>query len=275
MHELVFLKLGGSLITDKTQRYSPRLHKLHALADEIQSALAAAPHLRLILGHGSGSFGHFAVQEHLLQESFEPGDNSDSEHGRQYWRSFAEVSYRAAELNRHVMEALHGAGLAAVGLPPSAMAMASAGAITQWDLAPVNAAVRSGLVPVIFGDIVFDDIRGGTVLSTEKLMMYLARRLGPSRILLAGLEDAVWADFPRRQVQIDRITPASYATISKQVGSSEGTDVTGGMRAKVQEMLALVQEIPDLTVHIFSGETDGNVRGALGHMPSGTTIARD
>jgi isopentenyl phosphate kinase len=275
MQELVFLKLGGSLITDKTQRYSPRLDKLNALAGEIQSVLTRTPELKLLLGHGSGSFGHYAVQEHLRSHAYQGSGNSQPEEQRAYWRGFAEVWYRASELNRHVMEALHRAGLPAIAFPPSAMVTASDGAISAWDFTSLLAAVKSDLVPVIFGDIAFDVTGGGTVLSTEKLMMYLARPMRPQRILLAGLEAAVWADFPMRHTAIERITPETYAAVSSQIGGSEGTDVTGGMRTKVEEMLALVQEVPALTVQIFSGERPGNVGSALLHKALGTVIARD
>ena len=63
MQELVFLKLGGSLITDKTQPYTVRPDKLADLAAQINRSLQTQPSLRLILGHGSGSFGHTAAKE--------------------------------------------------------------------------------------------------------------------------------------------------------------------------------------------------------------------
>ena len=39
MNELVFLKLGGSLITDKTQPYTPRLDIIEDVALQISTAL--------------------------------------------------------------------------------------------------------------------------------------------------------------------------------------------------------------------------------------------
>jgi hypothetical protein len=95
MTELVFLKLGGSLITDKTQPYKVRLDKLTTLAKEIHSALSSPRNLRLVLGHGSGSFGHYAVKEHaplLLSPQFQ-GNWGELEGG---WRGFAEVCRYAA-----------------------------------------------------------------------------------------------------------------------------------------------------------------------------------
>ncbi len=136
-------------------------------------------------------------------------------------------------------------------------------------------ALESGLVPLIYGDIAFDNTKGGTILSTEMLMFYLARRLRPKTILLAGLEQAVWADFPARQHRVEKVTAATFDSVSGKIGGSHGTDVTGGMRSKVEEMLALVHEIPGVTVQIFSGEEPGNLQRAMKGEALGTLIARD
>jgi isopentenyl phosphate kinase len=263
MEKIVFLKLGGSLITDKTTPYMVRPDKLAMLANELKSVLAREPGLRLVLGHGSGSFGHYAVKEHFPQ--LEIKEHKD-------WIGFSEVWYRASQLNRHVMDALHQAGLPAMAMQPSASVISKNGAVDHWELAPLEHALEAGIIPVIYGDMTFDTIKGGTVLSTEVLMFYLAHKLKPGRILLAGLEAAVWADFPERRQRVERITPKSYNSLTGRVGSSHGADVTGGMKSKVEEMLRLVEEIPDMTAQIFSGEETGNLeRVLLGDQP-GTLI---
>ncbi len=106
-------------------------------------------------------------------------------------------------------------------------------------------------------------------------MTYLAPLLKPRRILLAGIEAAVWADYPARSRPITRITPLSYADVREKVGSSHGTDVTGGMRAKVEQMLALIGRMPSLTVQIMSGAEAGNLHRALEGDHLGTVIASD
>lgn len=42
-----------------------------------------------------------------------------------------------------------------------------------------QAALDAGLVPVIHGDVAFDEERGGTVASTEEIFSYLAREMAP------------------------------------------------------------------------------------------------
>src|SRR5574341_946773 len=194
MTELVFLKLGGSLITDKTKPYTARFDKLAQLAKEIKSALSRTPGLRLVLGHGSGSFGHYAVKEHWTPLQLPPnsapfgGASRNLGGEKEGGRGFTEVWYRAMQLNRYVIDALHEAGILCMAIQPSAAVVSKNGTVQNWDTSPLESALRAGIVPVIYGDMAFDEVQGGAVLSTETLMAYLAHRLQPNRILLAGLD---------------------------------------------------------------------------------------
>jgi isopentenyl phosphate kinase len=262
---LLFLKLGGSLITDKTRQYTARLDKLDSLAAEIASILSDDPELHLILGHGSGSFGHSDAGYHATRLGVYTHDD---------WRGFTEVWYQAAILNRLVMDALHRADLPAVTLSPAASVTAHDGSVFRWDIYPIQAALSNNLIPVVHGDVAFDEIRGGTILSTEELFAHLARQLHPQHIFLAGLEAGVWQDFPSRECLVREITPGDISHLTMGVGAASGTDVTGGMESKVTGMLALVEEIPDLDIWIFSGEQPGNIhRAILGDNP-GTRLHR-
>ena len=260
---LILLKLGGSLITDKTQPYTPRPETLKALSLQIEAAFQKNGDLRLILGHGSGSFGHQAASQFGTREGVS---------GTKAWRGFAEVWYQASALNRLVVEALRKAGLPAVTLAPVSAVTARDGQVAAWDLAPLKAALANNLLPVLHGDVVFDEVRGGTILSTEDLFAHLARQLHPERILLAGLEAGVWKDFPTRTQLIKEITPQNIPGHAASLGGSTGADVTGGMQAKVTEMLRLVEQTPGLEVLIFSGEGDGNILEALQGDNPGTRL---
>ena len=260
---LVFLKLGGSLITDKNLARTPRQEMLSRLAREISMALKNRPGLRLVVGHGSGSYGHVAGKKYGTRQGV---------HTPEQWRGFAEVWFDAATLNRLVMEALHQAGLPAVALPPVASVIADDGRIASWDLTPLRETLRHGLMPVVFGDVVYDRTRGGTILSTEDLFAYLARVFLPDHLLLAGIERGVWADFPACTLLIPEITPGNLAEVIPALGGSAATDVTGGMATKVQQSLELAQAVPGLEVLIFSGEENDAVRDALLGEARGTAI---
>jgi isopentenyl phosphate kinase len=133
-------------------------------------------------------------------------------------------------------------------------------------------ALGVGLAPVIYGDVIFDEVRGGTILSTEDLFGHLARALNPDRILLAGLEAAVWEDFPARTRKVESITPRTFSKFAENIEKSANVDVTGGMKSKVSQMLDLVQQNPLLKIQIFSGAEPGNIVRALTGETLGTWI---
>lgn len=260
---LVFLKLGGSLITEKDRPRTPRIQTLDRLAGEIAAALAEDPGLNLLLGHGAGSFGHISAGRYGTRDGVRTPEE---------WRGFAEVWWDASALNHLVMEALHTAGLPAIALPASASVTARDGAVMNWDLFPLKAALRSGLLPVVHGDVIFDVLRGGTILATEELFAHLAEELHPDRILLAGIEPGVWRDYPACTELVGEITPDIIAENMLSLGGSRSIDVTGGMASKVAESLALVGKVPGLEVEIFSGEDPGKVLAALLGKRVGTSI---
>ncbi len=262
---LVLLKLGGSLITEKTRSRTPRRSVLSRLANEIASALRPEPTRHLIVGHGAGSFGHVSAKKHGTRQGVKTPDQ---------WHGFAEVWWDAATLNRMVVEALREAGLPAICLPPSASVTARDGKVASWDLGPLKSALAGGLLPVIYGDVIFDTQRGGTILSTEDLFTYLIGQLLPLRMLLAGIEPGVWKDYPNRSQVIPKITPEDYQDILPALRGSAAIDVTGGMESKVKQGIQLVSEFPNLEILIFSGDEPGILQEVLLGARRGTVICQ-
>jgi isopentenyl phosphate kinase len=261
--QLQFLKLGGSLITEKDKPRAARQEVIARLADEIQQALESIPDLQLVLGHGSGSFGHVVAKQHGTRQGV---------HSAAGWQGFAAVWQQARDLNLVVMEALHASGLAAIAFPASGCALTEHGRVVSWDIEPIKSALAAGILPVVYGDVVFDREIGGTILSTEDIFSYLAGMLIPARILLAGMESGVWADYPANTQLVPSITPQNYVDTLGAFGTVAGDDVTGGMKAKVKQMLDLVKSLPGLEAVIFSGEQEGNLDAALRGDPLGTRV---
>jgi isopentenyl phosphate kinase len=253
-NDIIFLKLGGSLITNKGHAHTARTAVIRRLAGEIAEARKVLPGTPLLLGHGSGSFGHMEAKKYGTAAGVKTPEE---------WRGFAAVCSAADELNRMIMDALASAGAPAVRIAPSSCAVLENGKIVELSIAPVKAALEAGVVPVVYGDAVLDRKRGGGIASTEMVFAYLARSLRPRRILLAGTERGIFKDFPERQKLISQIRTGEWEQARRQVGGSAQIDVTGGMLTKVQDMLALVSQQKEITAFIFSGETEGNVQRAL------------
>jgi isopentenyl phosphate kinase len=269
MGKLAFLKLGGSLITDKQREASLRPEIVVRAAQEVRRALRQEPGLSLVLGHGSGSFGHFAARRAGLMTA-----------GPRNWPGFAETGAAAARLNRLVTDIFLGEGVPVVALQPSASAGCVDGRLRTLAVEPLRAVLAGGCVPVVYGDVAVDARRGYTIISTEQIFAYLAACLEPDRIVLAGQVPGVLTADPRRHPDarlIPRITPATLSAVEHQLGGSAGVDVTGGMLTKVCEMLRLVERWPRLEVRLVSGLEPGMIERALldDDFAAGTVLRAD
>ncbi len=251
MEELLFIKLGGSLITEKRGRFQARAETLQRLAGEIARARAANPALQIVLGHGSGSFGHVAARE----------SGYDPSVGHPSTLALAQVGAAAAALNQQVRDALLAAGVPALSLPPSASAVLHEGQLREMAVEPFTRLLAMGGVPLTFGDVVLRSEGGGGIASTEAVFNFLAPLLRPKRLLLLGIVEGVLAHAPVAQAPapplLREITQQRWQTVREGLGGSHGTDVTGGMRNKVEEVLALLQRLPSLQARIVSGEEEG------------------
>jgi isopentenyl phosphate kinase len=265
MNELVFVKLGGSVLTDKSTPETVRPEVIARLAREVASALSARSGeagssgrgLRLVLAHGSGSFGHVAARRYGTRQGVRsPAD----------WRGFAKVAGIAARLNQIVTDAFLAAGVPVWSLQPSASARCRAGELVGLETAPIEQALDAGLVPLLYGDVALDEVQGGTIISTEQIFAFLARRLPPVRLILVGVVDGVFEADPLGDPlarPVPEISPANWQAVRAVLGGSHATDVTGGMLAKVEEMVSLVRDIPELEVRFLSGESEGALETAL------------
>lgn len=258
---MIFLKLGGSLITDKAAPETARLEVMERIAAEIAGFRQRQPEARLLIGHGSGSFGHSVAAKYQTQRGADD---------RRDWVGFAEVWAAAQALNRLVVDRLRAAGLPALSLPPSASAVCQDGELVDLAIEPIQRTLAAGLVPVVYGDVAIDRTLGATIISTEQVLFFLADALRPERMLLAGSQPAVYADYPARQQPLATLSPADLQGIS--LLGADGTDVTGGMADKVSRSLKWAERLPALEVRIFSGEQPGSVAAALGGDPLGTRI---
>lgn len=261
--KLRLIKLGGSLITDKRRSRTVRRAELDRICSELAEVLPRA-RTRTVLGHGSGSFGHVTAARHRVQEGLR---------GPARRAGVSATQGVAAELHRIVCDQLRSHGLAPFSYSPSSGFTASSGRISTLPLAPLTGALEGGLLPVTHGDVVIDRVRGACIASTETVLVALARRLQRRGYTVSG---AYWFGdtdgiYDEAGETVARVRVGELFHARRLVGGSAGTDVTGGMRHRLESAATLARiGIPSL---IANGCQPGLVRAALrGERVDGTRV---
>lgn len=249
--DLIFLKIGGTLITDRDKPKTPLLDNIHSIANQIAAAYKENPKLKILLGHGAGTYGHILAHKYHIRNGVTSPDG---------WNGFHGTWYEASELNRIFVEALREASLPAITIEPLSSIITKNREVISWDIKPIKAALTNNFLPVIYGNVIFDEKIGGTVLSTEEMFLHLSTLLRPKRILLAGIEQGVWADFPSRNQIVSKISKKEELD---NLENLYGNDLTGGIVGKVNIFYNLCANIPGLSVFIFSGKSNDSIKNAL------------
>lgn len=268
---VILVKFGGSLITDKTGREAARPEVVARLAAEVSGVVKTCD-AAMILGHGSGSFGHSAATDSGWTAS-------DSAPAR---RSIACTQDAAARLHRIVVSALLAAGAAPFSLAPGSLMLSKKGHLAALHAEPLFEALRAGLLPVVFGDVVLDSERRAQIYSTERVFLSLVPALlargHTVRAYWLGDTDGVLDPSGKT---IERIDPATAPAVLEQLraGSGRGAgtvdesarrDVTGGMRHRLESALRLARlGVPSW---ILSGEQGRLTRAVAGEAVAGTLV---
>ncbi len=260
--ELIFVKWGGSVITDKRAVRSPKLDVIHRLGSEMKPLMGD---YRILLGHGSGSFGHWAAREYEAIKRSDPKLYA------------AKVHSVAAELNAIVVNALLDLDIPSFSYPPSAIVFSRDDNPSRLCVGALQDALSFGYLPVTYGDAVPDHPRGGAIYSTERVFFTLNPVLKPARIVLVTSVNGVYTADPLadpRAEHIPEVTPDNFEDVRGALGGGYGVDVTGGMLSKVETMLALVQTSPWLESVVITSAEPGNLSRAVRGEPVGTVIHR-
>ncbi|MCX8189788.1 MAG: isopentenyl phosphate kinase [Candidatus Diapherotrites archaeon] len=261
MKELVLIKLGGSLITDKRKKEKARLNLIASLAHEIKPFIGKK---RLIVAHGGGSFPHYPAKEYRVNEGIL---NKNSLKG------FCLTHDAAARLNRIVVGEFLKAGINAISMQPSSFMFCKNGKIIQSNLCAIEEALQHNILPVPYGDAVFDTEKGITIISTEQILSHLALKLKAKRIIVAGIVNGVYTSDPLLSPcakLIPKITAKNFPNIRNMLSGSHGVDVTGGMLSKVEDLVALSNK--GIRAQIIGAEQKGNLKKAILGKRIGTII---
>jgi len=246
------LKIGGSVITDKSGFRKARPESIAGMA-KAAAAIWKRGARDLVLVHGAGSFGHALVIKHGIESGVK---NSQQKLG------YADTHAACCELSSMLVAALIANGAPAVSIPPAMVLSLKDKRISRFDTRIVNDYLESGFLPVLFGDMAPDSVLGGYPCSGDQIVSYLGK--GAELVVLATDVDGVLDD---KGAIIPLITRRNLADVSRHLKPT-GNDVTGGMKGKIGELLAL-----DTVAFVVNGACPERIEAAFSGKPvPGTQI---
>ncbi len=229
MKKLLLIKLGGSLITDKSQDRTARPEVIERLGKELRS-IGKEFDGNIIVAHGAGSFAHRPAVEYQVQDGIK---------GALQLKGFPIIADRAIELNRVVISHFLKLEIPAISFSPESLILSNGRQAEGVFTGPIEKALDLRYLPVLYGDVIFDIKIGACIFSTEKVLGALAEVLNKKYAI--GFVYCTDTDgvYDSTGKTIGEINHQNIAAVEKFITGSGKVDITGGMVHKVRESLVM------------------------------------
>jgi isopentenyl phosphate kinase len=254
--KILVIKFGGSVITNKNKPYSFRENVVLRLINELKEFMNKSLNKKIILIHGGGSFGHAKVKECL------------EGHGYIDKKCYTETAHVMMILNSLIMRAIIDAGIDAISIPTRSIFIKSGNELSMYSCI-IDAHLRRGVIPVLFGDVIIDRKSGYQVLSGDTIAWYVSKVFNADEIYFVTDVDGLFDKDPKIFKNAKLIKEIrSKELMDLHYGKSE--DVTGGMLNKVMGGLDI--GVKDVKVIVLNGLIKGNLYNALMNEPFVGTV---
>lgn len=266
MVELDFLiKIGGSILTDKHQQGIIN----HDLIIEICKVLKKLydRKLKFAIITGVGSLGHQTVAKYSVHK----GDNGSNDRRL----GLLEAQIAVNKLRNIFLQALLDAEIPAFQFYTSSIAKANKMKPTAFYLDSVSGFINYDLIPIVSGDVVYDEIMGYSVMSGDIAFSEIFKQWKPKLLIYGTDVKGIFTDDP----EVDKNAKLIPIINSKMIqdglqGITEGVnvDVSGAMKGKFQNILSMLQIDQSIKVHIISLKEPKNLLKLLNNEPFEHTI---
>jgi isopentenyl phosphate kinase len=259
-YDITVIKLGGSLITDKTRQGFVRDKDLADLGSLLARNINEMPGLVLLI-MGGGAVGHFAAKQLGVERGVPHCDLA----------GLHKMAGGMYAFKNRLAERFESLGVPALAFQETSYLVARAdGSIALYDSA-LRHAFSLGIVPIVSGGLVFDDIRGVRPLNGDLIPLALDTSVfNIKRVIMLTDVPGVLAGDGTVITTLDPISRARMARIEPVPG---WVDTTGGMDIKVEVALTLARRgIPTV---ICSGRQldDIRLRSIVSGTPGACTLA--
>ncbi len=256
--DLIVLKLGGSLFTDKSTPYKLRESVIKAVAAEIKECIDLGLIKNLVIVHGVGSFGHPPVLKYNLHKGFRNKDQLIS---------MSKTQQIVNELRKTIAITFIEEGVPINLMHASSIIVGDKMAIADYTFNSLKGFLSLGMVPLIGGDMMYDKTMGFSVCSGDQLAVVLSRVLRAKQLIFATDVSGVFDKDPKLEEHAQLLREININEIEQLFGKTEeetSKDASGKMQGKLFSLISIKDQIQEgLEVVILSMNKKGVLKNHL------------
>ncbi|MFX1391550.1 MAG: type 2 isopentenyl-diphosphate Delta-isomerase [Promethearchaeota archaeon] len=251
VNEIVLLKLGGSLLTDKNKPFSLREGVIDNCINQVIESKKP-----IILIHGGGSFGHPIARNYQISEGL--NDSIEDQ-----IIGLSKTHDIMNKFNSIVINKLLDKKCPAISIQPSSIFLRDFNQIRIKTIEPIEQLIKLGVIPVLYGDIVLSRDSSFSILSGDQIILKLCekiRNFKVSKVIFAIEKDGIFINDNGKEklafnLSLNDLDKIKLAELDQKI------DVTGGIKSKLEYIKEIVKL--NIPVQIINGLKNKYILKAL------------
>ena len=221
---IIILKLGGGLLTDKNKPFSLREDVIESTIQQIIDSGK-----KIILIHGGGSFGHPLAKKYDISN----GLNISIEN---QVLGLAETHRAMNKFNSVIVNKFIEKNSPALSIQASSIFVRKSNINVLYSIQPIEMCLNLDMIPILYGDIIFDTQNSFSILSGDDIALEICRNLNEynvSKVIYAMETDGIWIENEEKgKILCKKVRSVDLESLDL-ANLEEKIDVTGGIRGKI------------------------------------------
>ncbi|NVM44352.1 MAG: isopentenyl phosphate kinase family protein [Candidatus Lokiarchaeota archaeon] len=242
--KIILLKLGGSLLTDKNKPFSIREDVVKSAVRQIIEA-----NEKLILIHGGGSFGHPLAKKYNITKGLDKSIPNQI-------LGVAETHHSMNKFNNFLIELFLDNQFPVLSIQSSSIFIKNLNKIVTNSIDAIEAALDLNILPILYGDIIFDISGSFSIISGDQIILELSKNLKKhdiSKVIFTMETDGLYVKDENdsdnyilvEQCKCDELGSLKLADMGQKI------DVTGGIKGKLDSIKKICEN--NIPVQLING----------------------
>lgn len=252
--EVILLKLGGSLLTDKNQPFSIRKDIVKIAVKQVIDA-----NVKLILIHGGGSFGHPLAKQYSIINGFDKSIPNQI-------LGLTQTHQSMNKFNSYLINLFLEKGFPTFSIQSSSIFLRDSSQIITNSIDIIETALDLNILPILYGDIILDKHGSFSIISGDEIIFELCENLknyAISKVIFTMETDGLFISDNTKEngYTLLKECTCNELDLINLADMGQKIDVTGGIQGKLNFIKKICNyKIP---VQLINGLHEGYIFKAL------------
>ena len=251
-NEVLLLKLGGSLLTDKNIPFSIREDVVKSAVQQIIDA-----NEKLILIHGGGSFGHPLAKKYKISEGVNASIPDQI-------LGLTETHQSMNKFNSYLIKLFLAKKYPTLSIQASSIFIKDSENISTHSINVIETALDLNILPILYGDIILDKQGSFSIISGDQIIFQLCENLTKyrvSKVIFTMETDGIVVNDTEKKTKLATELSLTELDFLDLADLGQKIDVTGGIRGKINSIKRICKY--NVPVQLINGLKENYVYNSL------------